>query len=187
MVVVLLQELLDFELVVEFKVEDIRLVPEFHIYINSVAFSESLIDDLKVVRVNCFDSLCQVPFVIANNFGNSLGSADGALFVFSLVMFVDPCSRGTVFTEELPAALAVIADIFEIELALAGLTSLGFGRLQNDGFCLWFRRQIEGSMATSVLHIHIDTSRKITLEHLQVTRRGCLVDRAISVHINVEW
>ena len=185
--VVLLQELLDFELVVEFKVEDIRLVPELHIYIDSVAFPQSLIDDLKVVRVDCFDSLRQFPFVIADDFGNSLGSADGSFFVLSLVVFVDPCRSGAVFAEELPATLAVIADILEIKLALAGLTSLGFGRLQNDGLCLWFRRQIEGSMATSVLHIHIDTSRKITLEHLQVTRRGCLVDRAISVHINVEW
>jgi len=55
-------------------------------------------------------------------------------------MFVDPCSSGTIFTEELLATLAVKTDIFEIKLALAGVTSLGFSRLQNNGFCLWFSR-----------------------------------------------
>ena len=41
-------------------------------------------------------------------------------------------------------------------------------------------------MATSVLHIHIDTSRKVTLEHLQVPGSGGLVHGAVSVHVNVE-
>ena len=42
-------------------------------------------------------------------------------------------------------------------------------------------------MAASVLHVNVDTSRKVALEHLQVTRGGCLVDGAVSIHIDVEW
>ena len=138
--VVLLKECLDLELMEEFEVQNISAMSELYVYVYAVAFSESFVDDLEVIGVDSFDGLRQFLFVVTDEFGNSFGSADGSLLVFGLVMFVDPGCCGAVFAEELPAALAVIADVLEIELALAGLASLGFGGLQNDGFGLWFSR-----------------------------------------------
>jgi len=95
--------------------------------------------------------------VVGDDVRAAVAAADRALLLLVGDGLEDPHGLGALDAEELLAGLAVVADVLEVELGLAGLVRTGFrrGRFQDQVFNFTLGSQVEGGVAPSVLDFNI--------------------------------
>ena len=92
------------------------------------------------VEVHCLNCIHQVLFALGDLIETVIAPADRSLLLLALYRLIDPLTFGALDTEEPLAALAVISDVLEVELALANhavlsINSLHYQLLHFVGCC----------------------------------------------------
>jgi len=80
------------------------------------------------VRVN---GTLELIFVLRNDVGTFVATADGSLLGLGLLMLVDPTFGGALGAEEVFAGVTEVADVHEIEHDVTASCSLAFDSVQS--------------------------------------------------------
>lgn len=150
-------------------------------------FSEHAIHVMVTVRVN---GGLQFSFVLGDNGCTTIAAADKAFLGFRHVCLEYPVATRALDAEEVLAALAEVPDVFEIEYGIAAYSSLtlfGIHSLEDQLASAIVGGQIKGRVRPGVDLVHIDTAHQETLEDFVSTTSCCLVNRSVSVHVNLSW
>ena len=107
--------ILDFDLLLKLKMRYFCFVEKFHI---NVSFSVLNLNQhfVKIDVIIGFNSLAQFSFSLLNVIVAVCAETDWSFFLNTILIFVDPVTRGTKLTPELAAILTVVLDVTEIKL-----------------------------------------------------------------------
>jgi len=122
-------ESFDLEFLIELAFKDGGFLKHLHVDIDSVLLdlAEGAGHNLELVLV---DSVLEFVFVLLDNVGTFIATADGSLLGLSLLVLVNPRASRALGAEEVLALVTVVTDVNEIENDMVTGSTLAFNGAQ---------------------------------------------------------
>ena len=115
-------------------------------------------------------------------------AADWPFLLLRVPLLVDPLNDAVLVAKELVGLSAVVPEVLEIEFLLA-VGVITFGRIfrpSNQFFRLGLGGQLEWGVASRIYLLDVDAAGQEALEHSDVAGGGSLMQRSITILVDVE-
>ena len=152
----------DVQFLFELQVKDFGLVLQLDVNVDVIVGNIG-VGAVHCVKAHALHGADQVILALVDAVEAVLAPAHWPLLLLAIHRFVDPLALGAAEAEEALAAFTVVTDIFEVEFAFANDAVLGVDGLLNEILDDRGGGEVQGSVAASILDVHIHAPRQKAL------------------------